>query len=102
MLRNYRIFELLDVVIYFKLSESLTATNNLCFIYFIQSLCTCILDKTNLFIYFFQYIIKEIIMFDQRVVALGFLLCFAIVFNFSLHRIEEGHVGVYFRVSNLM
>jgi hypothetical protein len=22
-----------------------------------------------------------------------------IIFNYSLHRIEEGHVGVYFRVS---
>lgn len=38
-------------------------------------------------------------MFDQRIVAICFLVCFAIVFNFSLHRIEEGHVGVYFRVS---
>lgn len=27
-------------------------------------------------------------------------MCFIVVFNFSLHRIEEGHVGVYFRVSN--
>lgn len=38
-------------------------------------------------------------MFDQRIIAICFLVCFAIVFNFSLHRIEEGHVGVYFRVS---
>lgn len=39
-------------------------------------------------------------MLDQRIIAIGFLVCFAVVFNFSLHRIEEGHVGVYFRVSN--
>lgn len=38
-------------------------------------------------------------MFDQRIIAICFLVCFVIVFNFSLHRIEEGHVGVYFRVS---
>lgn len=38
-------------------------------------------------------------MFDQRIIAICFLVWFAIVFNFSLHRIEEGHVGVYFRVS---
>ncbi|XP_011868634.1 PREDICTED: erlin-1-like [Vollenhovia emeryi] len=41
-------------------------------------------------------------MFDQRIVALGFLVCFAVVFNFSLHRIEEGHVGVYFRGGALL
>lgn len=31
----------------------------------------------------------------------GFLSMNAILMNFSIHRIEEGHVGVYFRVSSL-
>lgn len=38
-------------------------------------------------------------MFDQSIIGICFCVCLAIVFNFSLHRIEEGHVGVYFRVS---
>ncbi|KAL6439688.1 hypothetical protein ACFW04_004038 [Cataglyphis niger] len=41
-------------------------------------------------------------MFDQRIIAICFLICFVIVFNFSLHRIEEGHVGVYFRGGALL
>lgn len=40
-------------------------------------------------------------MFDQSIIGICFCICLAVVFNFSLHRIEEGHVGVYFRVSNL-
>ena len=39
-------------------------------------------------------------MVDQSVIGLGILVFLALIFNFSLHRIEEGHVGVYFRVSN--
>jgi len=57
-------------------------------IYFLQINCFIRLAVYN----------RQINMFDQRIIAICFLLCFAIVFNFSLHRIEEGHVGVYFRV----
>jgi hypothetical protein len=38
-------------------------------------------------------------MIDQNIIGMSFLVCLVVVFNFSLHRIEEGHVGVYFRVS---
>lgn len=38
-------------------------------------------------------------MIDQGVVAICSAIALAIVFNFSLHRIEEGFVGVYFRVN---
>ncbi|XP_015588269.1 erlin-2-B [Cephus cinctus] len=41
-------------------------------------------------------------MVDQSIFGLGFLICLGIVFNFSLHRIEEGHVGVYFRGGALL
>lgn len=41
-------------------------------------------------------------MLDQKVVAICFFVGFAIVFNFSLHRIEEGYVGVYFRGGALL
>lgn len=38
-------------------------------------------------------------MIDQNVVAISFLVALAAVTHFSIHRIDEGHVGVYFRVS---
>lgn len=38
-------------------------------------------------------------MIDQSVAGICFLIALAAVFNFSIHRIDEGHVGVYFRVS---
>ncbi|XP_029033247.1 erlin-1 [Osmia lignaria lignaria] len=41
-------------------------------------------------------------MFDQSIIGICFFICLAIVFNFSLHRIEEGHVGVYFRGGALL
>ncbi|XP_043276545.1 erlin-2-B-like [Venturia canescens] len=41
-------------------------------------------------------------MIDQNVIALCFLVCSAAVTNFSIHRIEEGHVGVYFRGGALL
>ncbi|XP_012285043.1 erlin-2-B isoform X2 [Orussus abietinus] len=41
-------------------------------------------------------------MIDQGVIAMCFTACLAIVFHFSLHRIEEGHVGVYFRGGALL
>lgn len=41
-------------------------------------------------------------MFDQSIIGICFCICLAIVFNFSLHRIEEGHVGVYFRGGALL
>ncbi|XP_011505896.1 PREDICTED: erlin-1-like [Ceratosolen solmsi marchali] len=41
-------------------------------------------------------------MIDQNIIGTCFLVCIAIVFNFSLHRIEEGHVGVYFRGGALL
>lgn len=41
-------------------------------------------------------------MFDQSIIGICFCVCLAIVFNFSLHRIEEGHVGVYFRGGALL
>ncbi|XP_017761405.1 PREDICTED: erlin-1-like [Eufriesea mexicana] len=41
-------------------------------------------------------------MFDQSIIGICFCVCFTIVFNFSLHRIEEGHVGVYFRGGALL
>ncbi|KAK9300759.1 hypothetical protein QLX08_006628 [Tetragonisca angustula] len=41
-------------------------------------------------------------MFDQGIIGICFCICLAIVFNFSLHRIEEGHVGVYFRGGALL
>lgn len=40
-------------------------------------------------------------MFDQTAILAGFLLLSGVIFNFSLHKLEEGHVGVYFRVSSL-
>ncbi|OXU30180.1 hypothetical protein TSAR_007633 [Trichomalopsis sarcophagae] len=41
-------------------------------------------------------------MIDQNIIVMCFLVCLAVVFNFSLHRIEEGHVGVYFRGGALL
>ncbi|XP_014206939.1 erlin-2-B-like [Copidosoma floridanum] len=41
-------------------------------------------------------------MINQNAIGMSFLICLAIVFNFSLHRIEEGHVGVYFRGGALL
>ncbi|XP_046410259.1 erlin-1-like isoform X1 [Neodiprion fabricii] len=41
-------------------------------------------------------------MSDQNIIGLCILVCLAVVFNFSLHRIEEGHVGVYFRGGALL
>ncbi|XP_012268023.1 erlin-1-like [Athalia rosae] len=41
-------------------------------------------------------------MSDQNIIGLCLLVCLAVVFNFSLHRIEEGHVGVYFRGGALL
>lgn len=29
-------------------------------------------------------------------------MCLVLVFNYSLHRIEEGHVGVYYRVRSYL
>jgi hypothetical protein len=29
----------------------------------------------------------------------GFVILLGIILNFSLHKLEEGHVGVYYRVS---
>ncbi|XP_015126888.1 erlin-1 [Diachasma alloeum] len=41
-------------------------------------------------------------MIDQSVVGICMLIGLAVVFNFSIHRIEEGHVGVYFRGGALL
>lgn len=41
-------------------------------------------------------------MFDQNTIGIGFLVLLAVVYNFSIHRIEEGHVGVYFRGGALL
>ncbi|XP_053970612.1 erlin-2-B-like [Hylaeus anthracinus] len=41
-------------------------------------------------------------MFDQSIIGICFFIWLAVVFNFSLHRIEEGHVGVYFRGGALL
>lgn len=41
-------------------------------------------------------------MFHRKYIRMCLPACLAIVFNFSLHRIEEGHVGVYFRVNNIL
>ncbi|XP_033228201.1 erlin-1-like [Belonocnema kinseyi] len=41
-------------------------------------------------------------MIDQNVVGICILVFLAIIFNFSLHRIDEGHVGVYFRGGALL
>lgn len=41
-------------------------------------------------------------MSDQSLIGICFLVSLAVVFNFSLHRIEEGHVGVYFRGGALL
>ncbi|KAJ8680672.1 hypothetical protein QAD02_016459 [Eretmocerus hayati] len=41
-------------------------------------------------------------MIDQNKIGMCFVVCLAVVFNFSLHRIEEGHVGVYFRGGALL
>lgn len=41
-------------------------------------------------------------MIDQSVIGVGILVFLALIFNFSLHRIEEGHVGVYFRGGALL
>ncbi|XP_058795652.1 erlin-1-like [Phymastichus coffea] len=41
-------------------------------------------------------------MIDQKIIGMCFLICLAVVFNFSLHRIEEGYVGVYFRGGALL
>ncbi|XP_034951075.1 erlin-1-like [Chelonus insularis] len=41
-------------------------------------------------------------MFDQSIVGICLLLFLALVFNFSIHKIEEGHVGVYFRGGALL
>ncbi|XP_043490739.1 erlin-2-like [Polistes fuscatus] len=41
-------------------------------------------------------------MFRQKYIRICLPACLAIVLNFSLHRIEEGHVGVYFRGGALL
>ncbi|KAK0179595.1 hypothetical protein PV327_005333 [Microctonus hyperodae] len=41
-------------------------------------------------------------MVDQSVVGICFVIGLAAVFNFSIHRIDEGHVGVYFRGGALL
>ncbi|XP_063973520.1 erlin-2-like [Diachasmimorpha longicaudata] len=41
-------------------------------------------------------------MIDQSIVGICMLISLAVVFNFSIHRIEEGHVGVYFRGGALL
>ncbi|XP_031841476.1 erlin-1 [Nomia melanderi] len=41
-------------------------------------------------------------MVDQSIIGLCFFVCLAVVFNCSLHRIDEGHVGVYFRGGALL
>ncbi|XP_033338408.1 erlin-1 [Megalopta genalis] len=41
-------------------------------------------------------------MFKPNIIGLCFVICLAIVFNTSLHRIDEGHVGVYFRGGALL
>jgi hypothetical protein len=38
-------------------------------------------------------------MADISVVVAGVVLVLGISLNFSLHKLEEGHVGVYYRVS---
>jgi hypothetical protein len=38
-------------------------------------------------------------MADILVVAAGVVLALVISLHFSLHELEEGHVGVYYRVS---
>jgi hypothetical protein len=38
-------------------------------------------------------------MADISVVVAGIVLALGISLNFSLHKLEEGHVGVYYRVS---
>ncbi|XP_017787541.1 PREDICTED: erlin-2-B-like [Habropoda laboriosa] len=41
-------------------------------------------------------------MFDQNIIGICFSLFLTVLFNISLHRIEEGHVGVYFRGGALL
>ncbi|XP_014610067.1 PREDICTED: erlin-1-like [Polistes canadensis] len=41
-------------------------------------------------------------MFRQKYIRICLPACLAIVLHFSLHRIEEGHVGVYFRGGALL
>ncbi|XP_011302345.1 erlin-1-like [Fopius arisanus] len=41
-------------------------------------------------------------MIHQKLVGIGMLIGLAMVFIFSIHRIEEGHVGVYFRGGALL
>jgi hypothetical protein len=40
-------------------------------------------------------------MADISVVVAGVVLALGISLHFSLHKLEEGHVGVYYRVSTL-
>lgn len=35
---------------------------------------------------------------DGLVIFMGFLGASAVILHFSLHKLEEGHVGVYYRV----
>ncbi|KAG8034571.1 hypothetical protein G9C98_007647 [Cotesia typhae] len=41
-------------------------------------------------------------MLDQSIIGLGIIITLAAVFNFSIHKIDEGHVGVYFRGGALL
>ncbi|XP_076163447.1 erlin-1 [Ptiloglossa arizonensis] len=41
-------------------------------------------------------------MIDKNIIGLCFFICVAVISNYSLHRIEEGHVGVYFRGGALL
>lgn len=40
------------------------------------------------------------VMANPAAVAAAVVLSFAVLVNFALHKIEEGHVGVYYRVSD--
>lgn len=41
-------------------------------------------------------------MINQNIIGVSLLIGLASVFNFAIHRIDEGHVGVYFRVSIIL
>ena len=38
----------------------------------------------------------------QSTIGMCLAIGLALIFHFSIHRIEEGHVGVYFRVSKIL